>query len=273
MLQFRTEKLSARITRIFAFSTELMYLVEGEDKAALLDTGSGFGSLKECVESLTKKPIVVLLTHGHVDHAMGAAEFDEVYMNRADDYIFKEHGEIEFRKKGLINPDFKISEADLLPTPDLNSFRNMNEGDVFDLGGVSIEVYDCIGHTRGSVVFLIKEERTLLLGDACNPFTFMFDTYSTSIAEYEASLHKLQNKVNGKYDTVLLSHGDGNGSREMIEGVVRVCKDIQCGNTDDIPFEFMGVKALIAKKILPSGKRADGGIGNIVYNKNKIGII
>ena len=67
---------------------ELMYLVEGRDQAALIDTGSGLGFLKAYVEKLTDKPILVLLTHGHVDHAMGAGEFETVYMNRADDYIY-----------------------------------------------------------------------------------------------------------------------------------------------------------------------------------------
>ena len=75
-LVFRTEKVTERITRIYAFATELMYLVEGTEKAVLIDTGSGIGSLKACVEQLTDKPVVVLVTHGHVDHAMGAAEFD-----------------------------------------------------------------------------------------------------------------------------------------------------------------------------------------------------
>ena len=43
MVTFKTEKVSDRVTRIFGICTELMYLVEGEDKAALIDTGSGFG--------------------------------------------------------------------------------------------------------------------------------------------------------------------------------------------------------------------------------------
>ena len=73
--EFRTEKVTDRITRIFAHSGELMYLVEGEEKAALLDTGSGIGFFRPLVESLTDKPLIVLITHGHVDHAMGASEF------------------------------------------------------------------------------------------------------------------------------------------------------------------------------------------------------
>ncbi len=46
MLQFSTEAVSPHITRIYAFATELMYLVEGRTQNILIDTGSGYGSLK-----------------------------------------------------------------------------------------------------------------------------------------------------------------------------------------------------------------------------------
>lgn len=272
MLEFRTEKVSERVIRIYAFSTELMYLVLGNERAALLDTGSGIGSLKACVEQLTDLPVTVLLTHGHVDHAMGAGEFEEVYMNRNDDYIYLQHSDIDFRKEGLslLEPGVMATEADLLPTPDVNTLRDIKGGDIFDLGGIHVEVYDCPGHTKGSVVFLIPEERMLLLGDACNEFTFMFDDYSTTIAEYEQALKKLQTELDGKYDTVLLSHGDGKGFPDQIQGVLDVCQDIRCGNVDDIPFMFMGVSGLIAKAMIPGQGRPDGKHGNIVYNKHKI---
>lgn len=273
MLKLKTEKISKRVTRIFAFTSELMYLVEGDEKAALLDTGSGLGSLSECVKELTDKPVIVLITHGHVDHALGAAEFSEVYMNRNDDYIFNQHVDMAFRKAYLssVPPEIKFTDADIVPPLNVESFSNIRGGDSFDLGGVTVDVYDCPGHTRGSVVFLIREERSLLLGDACNPFTFMFDDYSTTITEYEKSLHKLLNEVKGKYDTVFLSHGDGNGHKDMIEGVIKVCEDIRSGNTEDIPFTFMGRSGgFIAKAVDSQNVRIDGGIGNIIYNKDRI---
>ena len=46
MLKFPREMVDSHITRIYAFGTELMYLVEGNEKNVLIDTGSGFGSLK-----------------------------------------------------------------------------------------------------------------------------------------------------------------------------------------------------------------------------------
>ncbi|MGO5207938.1 MBL fold metallo-hydrolase [Bacillota bacterium LCP21S3_F9] len=267
-LVFKTEKVTGRITRIYAFATELMYLVEGTEKAALIDTGSGIGSLKACVEQLTDKPVIVLVTHGHVDHAMGAAEFENVYMSHEDDYIYEKHGTDAFRRScfSTVTPPFEAGEEDLIPTMKLSEIKNLTEGDRFDLGGISVEIYACPGHTRGSVVMLIPEERLLITGDACNLFTFVYDDYSTTITEYEESLKALQEKVSGKYDNVLLSHGDGNGYPELIADVIRVCEDIKEGRTDDILFEFLGTTGLVAKAVDPSrGER-----GNIVYNKDRV---
>ena len=271
--KFRVEKLTKHVTRIFAHCGEMMYLVEGEDRAALLDTGSGIGSLRECVDELTDKPIVVLITHGHIDHAMGAIEFDEVYMSPNDAYIYRQHGDMAFRQmanEALVKNN-QLTSLPLLQTLAYEKIKPFKEGDVFDLGGVSVVIYDCVGHTKGSVVMLIPEERAVLLGDACNNFTFLFDDYSTSVATYERSLRDLKEKITGKYDTVYLSHGDGNGHKEMIEDVIEVCEDIQKGNTDDIPFEFMGRKCYIAKALDADLERVNGRGGNIVYNKEKVG--
>ena len=267
-LVFKTEKVTERITRIYAFATELMYLVEGTEKAVLIDTGSGIGSLKACVEQLTDKPVIVLVTHGHVDHAMGAAEFENVYMSHEDDYIYEKHGTDAFRRScfSTVTPPFEAGEEDLIPTMELSEIKNLTEGDRFDLGGISVEIYACPGHTRGSVVMLIPEERLLITGDACNLFTFVYDDYSTTITEYEESLKALLEKVSGKYDNVLLSHGDGNGYPELIEDVIQVCEDIKAGRTDDVPFEFAGTTGLVAKTVDPSG----GKRGNIVYSKDRV---
>ena len=84
MIQYYSaEKLNTHMTAIRSLTGEIMYLIEGEEKAVLVDTCLGVGHLRKFVETLTEKPITVILTHGHVDHALGAPEFDEVYMNPA----------------------------------------------------------------------------------------------------------------------------------------------------------------------------------------------
>lgn len=273
MVEFHAERASEHVTRIYGLAGEQMYLVEGAQRAALIDTGSGAGSLRQYVETLTDKTVIVLLTHGHVDHAMGAPEFNMVYMNRKDDYIYDQHCGLEVRKRFLSqSPTFaEVAEEDYIPVTPPEAFFDMKEGDVFDLGDVSIEIYACPGHTRGSVCMLIKEERTLITGDACNGFTFLFDAYSTGLSTYEESLQELKAKTAGKFDRVYLSHGPGRDyPAALLDEVLEVCEDIKSGKVDDVPFESRGRKAHIAKALAKEGGRLDGKIGNIVYNKERI---
>ena len=267
---FQTERVSDRITRIYAFASELMYLVEGDERAALLDTGSGVGFVRPVVEQLTGKPIVVLLTHGHVDHAMGASEFpaEDVYINQEDAYIYKDHGTYEFRQSGLflMGPEGEavVPEEDFTPLVPITAYNDLKEGDRFDLGGISVEMYACPGHTKGSLVMLIPEERMLLLGDSCNGFTFIFENYSSSVEEYQATLIRLEQLLEGKYDTVLVSHGDGRADINIIRENIDLCQKILDGTADKAPMVFRGNHGLIANT------KAKPGHGNIVYNPDNI---
>ena len=102
---YRAEKVNDRITAIISFTGEIMYLVNGSERSLLIDTCVGAGNLRDFVERLTEKPLTVLLTHGHIDHAMGAPEFTgndgkpecEIYMNHADTEIYLGMNSIENR--------------------------------------------------------------------------------------------------------------------------------------------------------------------------------
>lgn len=270
---FKSEKISESVTRIFGPTGELMYLVEGSNKAALIDTGTGVGDLSEYVKALTDKTITVIITHGHVDHASGAPNFEEVYMNHADDEVYKEHIEFEVRK-GYVQAQYrdfdKIIESDYVQKKCSAVYKELKEGDIFDLGGVTLEIYNAAGHTPGQMAVLFKEERMLMTGDAANQATFLFDKYSLGITSYEKSMKDLLSKTNGKFDKILLSHGTGDAPKELLENIIQLCKDIKAGNADDVPFDFMGQRAYIAKKANEQFERVDGGFGNIIYSKEKI---
>ncbi|HHV09456.1 MAG TPA: MBL fold metallo-hydrolase [Clostridiales bacterium] len=167
--------------------------------------------------------------------------------------------------------EFKdVTEEDYIPVR-TGEYLPLKHGDTFDLGGVTLEVYECSGHTPGSMVILIKEERTLILGDACNPFTFVFDGHSVGVTTFIRKLKCLKEETDGKYDRVYLSHREGEAPKEMVDGVIQVCENVLAGKADNVPFEFLGQKAHIAKAIDPvKMQRVDGGIGNIVYDKERI---
>ncbi len=270
---FKATRLTDRVTRIAGVAGELMYLAEGETRAALLDTGVGVGDLRGFVAGLTGKPLIVLITHGHMDHALGAAAFDEVYLNPADDAVFKSHSMMERRKhymNRMIGKKLElIPDADYQPARPF-AYHAMRPGDVFDLGGLSLEIFAAAGHSPGSVAVLLREERALLLGDACNPLTFLFDERCPSVEEYRENMLDLQAKTQGLYVKIYLSHRDGEAPLDLIASVIGVCDDIMTGQVDDIPFKFGGEGVFVAKRIATRLQRSDGGSGNIVYKKSRI---
>ena len=271
---FSAEKVEDNIVRIHGMAGELMYLVEGTDKAALIDTGSGAGDLKAYVEQMTDKPITVILTHGHVDHASGAAAFDEVYINHLDDAVYAEHNQFAVRQ-GFIesqNPDgfANLEESDYVAQRDAADYKSLDDGAEFDLGGTTLVAYSAAGHTQGSMAILFKEQRILMTGDAANQSTFLFDQYTLGITSYQKSMEELDAKTSGLYDKVLLSHGSGEAPVDLLGNIIQLCSDIQSGNVDDVPFEFMGNHAYIAKAVDAQFARVDGVAGNIIYSKEKV---
>lgn len=273
LLFFKTDKICDRITKITGITEELMYLVEGDERAALIDTGVGVGNLRELVEKLTSKPITVLLTHGHVDHASGAPNFDEVYMNHADDEVYKEHNTLDLRKdyvKALYKDFHNIKESDYVQQKSSSVYKDLKDGDVFDLGGITLEAYNAAGHTPGQMAILFKEQRILTTGDAANQATFLFDKNTLGLASYEKSMQELLSKTEGNFDKILLSHGEGAAPKELLANIVQLCGDIKAENADDIPFDFMGERAYIAKQANAQFQRVDGSFGNIIYSKERI---
>lgn len=278
---YQIERIHPRITRIWDVSRTAMYLIEGSESAVLVDTGVGVGSLKAVVESITAKPVTVLLTHGHVDHAMGAVEFDKVYMNPADLPVFGIHSAMPVRQGYVAgaamsgaDPSLlaQVQESDYLATKAAEEFLPLEPGSVFSLGDISVEVYAAPGHTPGSVAVLIPEEKILILGDACNAFTYLFDGFCPSVSEYRENMLRLKAQTDGKYERTLFCHGMGDGCVDMIANVIAVCDDILAGNTDAMPFRgFNGEPALIAKAMdFSRFCRADGGEGNVIYNPDKV---
>ena len=122
---------------------ESVYLVEGDDKALLIDAGTRMPHLDKAVAQLTDKPVMMAVTHGHGDHVGGVVSFPEVWIHPADTSMIGSGA----RQYGL--------KVNLL-----------SDGEVIDLGGRQIEVLHTPGHTSGSVTFFDKEKHYGFSGDA-----------------------------------------------------------------------------------------------------------
>ncbi len=278
---YQVEMLRDGLWRIWDVSHTAFYLVEGRKHAALIDSGVGVGSVKEIVETLTKKPVSVWLTHGHVDHAMGAGEFEEIHMNSADIPVFQLHSAPKVRR-GYVSgsaiaggdPSMlkEVRDEDYLPVPKEEDFLPILSDQRLDLGGVHLHFFDAAGHTPGCMAVLLEEWCLLILGDACNGFTYLFDPWCPTVERYRKNLERLREQTSGKYDRLLFHHGNGEGAKNMIDSVIAVCDDILSGRSDEMPFRGPnGESAVIAKAMdFQRFCRADGGEGNIIYRPDFI---
>ena len=84
-------------------------------------------------------------------------------------------------------------------------FLTVTEGDVFDLGGLSLEVYELPGHTPGGIVLLDRKDRILFSGDSILEQTWMQLPECLPMEQFLASLDKIQ-KMRGEFDYLLTGH-------------------------------------------------------------------
>jgi len=149
-----------------------MYLVEGEERAALIDTGFGVvDTLRSFVETITQKPIVCIVGHGHPDHVGAASLFDEVYMNERDEELLpvslsyeRRMGDV-FGREGYDEELREYCKKHIVMTDKLN-YKNIDQGDSIDLGGTVLDVIAIPGHTQGSIVLLNRAANYALISDA-----------------------------------------------------------------------------------------------------------
>ncbi|MCW2305781.1 MBL fold metallo-hydrolase [Rhodobium gokarnense] len=128
-------------------------------KAAIVDPGGDVEGLKQVIADKGVTPEKVLLTHGHLDHAGGAAELAEAYGVP----IEGPHVDDTFLLESLATQgrDFGVPAEGRNVTPD----RWLAEGDTVSVGELTFKVLHCPGHTPGHVVFFLEPVRLLIAGD------------------------------------------------------------------------------------------------------------
>jgi glyoxylase-like metal-dependent hydrolase (beta-lactamase superfamily II) len=143
-------------------ANETIYIIEGSEKAILLDAGTKIEGLDKIVAGITKKPVTLIATHVHPDHTGSAIhDFAEIWINAAD------------------TPNVPIFMKDYK-----GKVNYLEDGQVFDLGGRRIEVIFTPGHTPGSATFFEMDGRKWgYSGDAFGSGNLLLTTnFSTLLA-------------------------------------------------------------------------------------------
>lgn len=141
-----------------------LYLIIGNEKAVLLDTGCGLYPLKPIIEDLIyEKELIVINTHAHWDHILGNHEFGEVYIHRNEANIVSHPYDISFLKNSPYDIVKRYEEDNYL-IPPADNIYSLSKGDIFDLGDIKVEIIHAPGHSSGSIC-LLTDNNMLFTGD------------------------------------------------------------------------------------------------------------
>lgn len=206
-----------------------MTLIVGEEKALLLDTGYGFGHLNETIAQLTNLPVILVNSHGHLDHVLGNHFFEEAYLHPADIPLYQSHTSRE-RKEAMLNAPSELFPADFSVkaylTEDKTRLLPIKQGDVFDLGGVKLTVIHVPGHTHGGIALLDDRDHLLFAGDTVSPHVWVFMKESTDMPTYIQSLKKIQ-RLNGQYEGIVASHVPVIMPNDIVDRLIHCAENIE----------------------------------------------
>lgn len=222
------------------------YLVIGEKKAIMIDGLMEADGLLAKARELTDLPLEMIIAHGHPDHAG--------------------NGTKEFIDAGLpvhiLQEDMPILTWSGFDYPK-EAFTLMKDGEIFDLGGITLQIIALAGHSPGSCILYCPEENMIFSSDSIGSGDiWMWFPYSASLREYKKNLTPILEFVRQHPDVIIYPghvaqvpdyRGDGEGYIDLayVEDLMEITTDLiegrKTGHPIENPPEMMnGVNVCIA---------------------------
>lgn len=218
----------------------ISYLIVGEKRALLFDTGMGISDIKKVTSELTKLPIIVLNSHTHDDHVGGNWQFPDVYgmdtdFTRKNAMGSQEDAQAEvtpdqicgtlpagFDPKTYVTRPWKITAVIL-------------DGDRLDLGGRKLEVLSTPGHTPDAISLIDRANGLLFTGDTYYPAPIWLFRPETDLAAYAASIRRLA-ALAPQVKLVLGAHNIPVASPTVLGQLVSAFDKVQSGKVPAVPY-------------------------------------
>jgi glyoxylase-like metal-dependent hydrolase (beta-lactamase superfamily II) len=178
-----------------------MYLVEGTQAFALIDSGLGRGDLRAYLTQFTRGlPIHGIFTHNHGDHiGQASAVIDwTAYIGAAD-------------RAGLVN---SLRQRNVPAETIERNAKSLEDGDTIDLGDRALIAYATPGHTAGSIVILDPKTGVLFTGDSFGnnsplpPDVMWMQGSRQPLDEYFATVLAVRRLLGDRVKTILTGHND-----------------------------------------------------------------
>lgn len=206
-----------------------MYLLIGEEKALLIDSGYGEGNLREFVEQITDKPVMVLNTHGHFDHTGGNAWWTEAWMSE--------------NAVPIARQTFSQEQQEWFDSKPHKDYREniVKDGDLIDLGNRVVEIIAIPAHNESSIAILDRNTRLLFVGDELESGQVLLFVRNKNIslrdvaAAHKANMEKLKAR-RPEYDAICPAHnGVMLDPDTYIDDFIRLDEDLINGTQKTMP--------------------------------------
>jgi glyoxylase-like metal-dependent hydrolase (beta-lactamase superfamily II) len=247
----------------------ISYLIIGNKKALLFDTGLGLDSIQVVVRQLTSLPVTVINSHTHFDHIGGNADFTNILGVDTAYTLTNAQGWSHESIKQEVTPAAFCPETLSSIDTASNHIRPysiacfIRDGSVLDLGGRQIEVIMIPGHTPDGVALLDRDAGLLWTGDTYyeGPLWLFFpgtdlDAFEKSISRMAALTPNLKHLLPA-HNLPLIPPGRllevkeaiaavraGQGKGELVTDGGTLMKDV-------VRFKFGHFSFLIRKDLLP----------------------
>jgi glyoxylase-like metal-dependent hydrolase (beta-lactamase superfamily II) len=174
----------------------ISYLIVGEKRALLLDTGMGISNIKKLVEGLTSLPVSVINSHTHNDHVGDNWRFSRIYgMDTAFTRASAKGSTADSQEEiapgmlcGELPPGFDAKSYAVKP---FHITDWIHGGEKIDLGGRVLEVISTPGHTPDSIALWDAGNGLLFTGDMYYSGPIYLFRPETDLDAYEASIAKM----------------------------------------------------------------------------------
>ncbi len=249
---FSHEKLSERLI-VFNEGYSMVHrftigCIVGDEKIMIVDAGLGMtGDFRQYIEGVvgTAKPFVLTCTHLHPDHVGSAIQFEERYCSHLDQgnpdmvaFSFNDEGRLADLEDFALESKVAIEYCkEHMLRNNKCEFKDIKDGDIFDLGGVRIEAIAVPGHTEGSMAFYNRDENYCFTGDAINTDVHLKKLDREGFRRYKKTMESFVSRVDEGV-TLYPAHLPMPMTLDIAKSLILICEDLI--NSTNIKRDPMG---------------------------------